>query len=218
VRLKPRSLVVLVGLAALGVSAAEPELVKAAESGDVQRIKALLKAGAKVDEPDATGRTALLAAAQRNQVEAARLLIAAGADVNKQDQRKDSAFLYAGAAGHLEILKLTWKAGANTRITNRYGGVALIPACERGHVETVEFLLTSTDTNVNHVNNLGWTGLLEAIILGDGGARHQRIVELLIRNRADVNLADKEGVTPLAHARKRGFREITSMLEKAGAR
>ncbi len=209
---------ILIELSALALLAADPDLVRAAESGDVPRVKALLKAGAKVDEMDSTGRTALLAATQKNQVEAARLLIEAGADVNKQDSRKDSAFLYAGAAGYLEILKLAWKAGANTRITNRYGGVALIPACERGHVETVEFLLKHTDINVNHVNNLGWTGLLEAIVLSEGGARHQRIVDLLIRHGADVNLADREGVTPLAHARKRGFREIAALLEKAGAR
>ena len=208
----------IVAIILMLASASAPDLIRAAARGDVPRLRSLLKSGAQVDAVDSTGRTALLAATQGNHVEAARLLIEAGADVNKQDQIRDSAFLYAGAAGHLEILKLAWKAGANTRITNRYGGVALIPACERGHVETVEFLLRETDIHVNHVNNLGWTGLLEAIILSDGGARHQNIVGLLIRHGANVNLADKDGVTPLAHARRRGFEEIASMLKKAGAR
>jgi len=211
-------MLVLLVLAVLQASVADLDLIQAAESGDVPRVRALLKAGANVNTTDAADRTALLAATHKNQVEVARLLIEAGSDVNKQDQLKDSPFLYSGAEGYLDILKLAWKAGANTRITNRFGGTALIPACARGHVESVEFLLTDTDIDVNHVNNLGWTELLEAVILSDGGPRHQRVVELLIRHGANVNLADKDGVTPLAHARKRGFHEIAAMLEKAGAR
>jgi hypothetical protein len=35
---------------------------------------------------------------------------------------------------------------------------------------------------------------------------------------ANVNLADRDGVTPLAHARKHNYRAITAILEKAGAR
>ncbi|MDI9787105.1 ankyrin repeat domain-containing protein, partial [Pseudomonas aeruginosa] len=69
--------------------------------------------------------------------------------------------------------------GADLKSTNRYGGTALIPACERGHVEVVKTLLQA-GVDPNHVNKLGWTGLLEAILLSDGGPRHQEIVRLLI--------------------------------------
>ncbi|MGQ3292069.1 MAG: ankyrin repeat domain-containing protein, partial [Shinella sp.] len=68
------------------------------------------------------------------------------------------------------------------------------------------------------VNRLGWTALLEAIILGDGGKRHVQIVDLLIKAGANVNLADDDGVTPLQHARGRGFGEMVALLEKAGAK
>jgi ankyrin repeat protein len=68
------------------------------------------------------------------------------------------------------------------------------------------------------VNRLGWTALLEAIILSDGGPRHQQIVELLLAHGADVNLPDKDGVTALQHARQRGFGEIERMLVQASAR
>ncbi|MFN8454674.1 MAG: hypothetical protein U0401_08410 [Anaerolineae bacterium] len=59
---------------------------------------------------------------------------------------------------------------ADPTLTNRFGGVAPIPASEARapYVETVRELLTRTKINVNHVNNLGWTALLEAIILSDG--------------------------------------------------
>ena len=84
-------------------------------------------------------------------------------------------------------------------------------------MEIVNELLTRTDVNVNHVNNLGWTALLEAIVLSNGGERHQRIVQLLVDHGANINIADKDGVTPLKHAQTRGFKEIERILEKAAA-
>jgi uncharacterized protein len=92
-----------------------------------------------------------------------------------------------------------------------------ILAAERGHVEVVRELLTRSDVEVNHINNLGWTALLEAVILGEGKVAHQQIVQLLVDHGADVQIADKDGVTPLQHARRRGFTEIANTLAKAGA-
>jgi ankyrin repeat protein len=79
-------------------------------------------------------------------------------------------------------------------------------------------LLTHTDVDVNHINNLGWTALLEAVVLSDGGPRHQKIVQLLIDHNADVTIADKDGVTPLQHARQRGFAEIARAIMQAETR
>ena len=81
----------------------------------------------------------------------------------------------------------------------------------------MRYLLDETDVDVDHVNRLGWTALLEAILLSDGGPRHQEIVRLLIEAGADLDLADKDGVKPLSHARSRGQREIAATLEAAGA-
>jgi ankyrin repeat protein len=195
----------------------ESELIQAARQGDTPAVQSLLAAGAKVDAQDDKGQTALMAATYGNHIETARVLVEAGADVNLRDQSLNSPFLYAGAEGLLEIVKLTAPT-ADTHVTNRYGGVAVIPAAEKGHVETVAYLLEHTDMDVNHVNNLGWTALLEAIILSNGGPTHQRIIEILLQYGADVNLADKDGVTPLQHARQRGYREIIEMLEAAGGR
>lgn len=208
----------IAGGAALGQAApADRALIAAAQRGDTAEVGRLLAAGASVKERDDAGRTALLAATQGNHVAAARLLIAAGADVNAQDAIADSPFLLAGARGHLEILKLTLAAGADLASVNRFGGTALIPAAHYGHVETVRTLL-ATKIAVDHVNRLGWTALLEAVILGDGGPRHAEIVRLLIAAGADVNLADSNGASPLAHARGRGQTEVARLLAQAGAR
>jgi ankyrin repeat protein len=160
---------------------------------------------------------ALIDATARNDVDAARRLIADGADVNAQDENRDSAFLLAGAEGRLEILKLTLAAGANLATTNRYGGTALIPACHHGHVETVRELL-KTAIDVNHVNLLGWTALLEVAILGDGSARYVESADMLIARGADVTLADRQGLTPLAHTRQRRHEALAARLEKAATR
>ena len=217
----PRRMLVLLpfmlALPAQAEEVMEPELHIAARANDSKRVKALLGAGATIEARDAEHRTALLIATHANAIEAARLLIEAGADVNAKDNIHDTPYLYAAAEGRLEILKLCLKAGANLADTNRYGGTGLIPAAHHGHPETVRELL-KTKIDINHVNRLGWTALLETIVLSDGGLTHQDILRQLIAAGADVNIADGEGVSPLAHARQRGYTEMVEMLQRAGAR
>jgi ankyrin repeat protein len=176
-----------------------------------------MREGASIQAKDSRGRTALLAATYGNHVPVALFLMAAGSDVNAKDDMQNSAFLLAGAEGYTDILKLTLRSGADLKSVNRYVGTALIPAAHHGHVDAVRELL-KTAVPIDHVNNLGWTALLEAIILGDGGPKHTEIVRLLVAAKANVNLADKEGVTPLAHAKKKGYAEIVKVLDAAGAK
>jgi hypothetical protein len=194
------------------------QMILAAEAGDTTTVMQLLQDGAALNGQDAAGRTAAMAATHGNRPETLLALIDAGADINLRDNRLDNPFLYAGAEGLLDILRLTIAAGADPTITNRFGGTALIPAAERGHVEVVAELLANTSVDVNHVNNLGWMALLEAIILSDGGPRHVEVVRLLIDAGADVNLPDANGVTPLAHAQARGYTVISEILLAVGAR
>jgi ankyrin repeat protein len=194
-------------------------LLAAAASGDAAAIDRALAAGAPLHAQDPQGRTALLIAVAYDRTEAALRLIAAGADINLQAKNHDSAWLLAGALGRTAVIAAMLDTGrVDYSKRNRFGGNALIPACERGHVATVRLLLERSKIDVDHVNNLGWTALLEAVFLGDGGERHQEIIRLLLAHRANVNLADRDGVTPLAHARKHGYRAIAKILEEAGGR
>jgi len=195
----------------------EPQLIVATFQNDISTVRNLVRQGTNVNAQDTQGRTALLAAVEGNSLESAKVLIEAGADVNVQDDKLDSPLLLAGAEGRLDILKLILQTKPDFRRYNRFGGTPLIPACERGHVEVVKTLL-KTEADIDHVNNLGWTALLEAIVLSDGGPRHQEIVQLLVDAGADVHIGDQEGVTPLLHARQKGFRDIVTILEAAGAR
>jgi ankyrin repeat protein len=93
----------------------------------------------------------------------------------------------------------------------------LIPAAHHGHPDAVRVLL-ATAIDKDHVNKLGWTALLEAVILGDGGPVHTEIVRVLAEAGANVNIADRDRVTPLTHARRRGFTHMVRILEGRGAR
>jgi len=193
------------------------DLRAAATRGDVARLKEAIAAGAPLDARDGEGRTPLLAAVAAGQTAAALALIEAGADINAQAANKDTPWLLAGALGRTEMLRAMVPKGPDLSIRNRFGGNALIPACERGHVETIELLLT-TKIEVDHVNNLGWTCLLEIVILGDGGPRHVAATRLVLTAGADPNIADRDGVTPLAHARRRGQTEVAGLIAAAGGR
>lgn len=194
------------------------EIIDAVKNSNLEKLQDLLNKGIEIDARDSDQRTALMWATYENNLEAAKLLIKAGANVNAQDNRLESPVLHAGALGYLEILKACLATGkVDHMILNRYGGTALIPACERGHTEVVQELLKIDNYPIDHINNLTWTALMEAIVLGNGGKTHTHIVELLVNAGCNVNIPDKDGISPLQHAKKSGYKDIIAILEKAGA-
>ena len=162
----------------------------------------------------------LLRAAYRNDVDRAQRLVAAGADVNHKDRTEQSAYLIATSevGDDPRLLDLTLAAGGDVRSLDSYDGTGLIRAADRGYPAVVRRLLR-TDIRVDHVNNLGWTALHEAVILGDGSRRYVRVVRLLVEAGADVNKPSRrDGVRPLEHATRAGFTEVAGVLRAAGAR
>ena len=193
------------------------DMLAAAARGDAEGLKGLIAAGAPLDPVDAHKQTPLLVAVQNNHLAAAIALIEAGSNINAQAANMDSPWLLAGARGRTEMLRRMISKGPDFSLRNRYGGTALIPACHYGHVDTVKLLLT-TGINVNHVNDLGWTCLLEIVILGDGGPDHVEIARLVLAAGANPNIADKDGVSPLAHARRKGQTELVRVIAEAGGK
>ena len=195
-------------------------LIRAARRGQVDRVRDLLGRGASVRARDERGRTALVAAAYENHRGVAAVLIDAGADVNRKDDTEQSAYLIATSevGDDTRLLDLTLRAGGDVRSLDSFDGTGLIRAADRGFPRVVRRLL-ATDIKVDHVNNLGWTALHEAVILGDGSARYVQVVRLLVAAGADVNKPSrKDGVRPLQHATSRGFDEVADVLRAAGAR
>ena len=189
------------------------KIVQAVEKNNLKLVEQELQKGINVNTVGTKNRSLLLIATNNQNQEMAELLVKHGANVNQQADNLDSPFLYAGASGQTQMVKLFIENGARFDIFNRYNGSALIPACERGHVETVDLLANTKNFPINHVNRLGWTGLMEAVILGDGSKKYQQIVQILKDAGADMNIPDHDGVTPLQHAERRGFKEIVSIIK-----
>ncbi|AXO19131.1 TPA: ankyrin repeat domain-containing protein [Providencia stuartii] len=195
----------------------EQEFLSAAEQGNLALLKHCLDKGVDINTTNRQGRTAIVNASLNKHYECVTFLINAGADINKQDQTCFNPFLLSCLNNDLTLLRIVLPAKPNLDLLTRFGGVGITPASEKGHVEIVRELLEKTDINVNHTNFVGWTPLLEAIVLNDGGEKQQQIVKLLLDHGANPHMTDKYGKTPLELAREKGYHEIAELLITAGA-
>ncbi len=190
----------------------------AAHLGDAAAIEKLAAQGAPLNARDAYGRTPLHVATFARRREAIRALVRAGADLHLLENDRYDCVTIAAVADDEATLKVLLSLGASAKlVTSRYDGTALIAAAHLGHDGVVNQLIAAK-APLDHVNNLHWTAVIEAIVLGDGGRRHQATLGALIQAGASLQLADRQGHTPLALARARGYTEMVRMLQDAGAR
>ena len=190
----------------------------AAHRGDAAAIRKLASERKNVDARDAYGRTPLHVATFAKQREAIRALAEAGADLHLLENDRYDCVTIAAVADDEETLRLLLAQGASAKlVTSRYDGTALIAAAHLGHDGVVRQLIAA-GAPLDHVNNLHWTAVIESIVLGDGGKRHQATLRALIEAGASLQIADRQGRTPLALARGKGYGEMAGMLERAGAR
>jgi uncharacterized protein len=185
----------------------------AAARGDAKQIDTLIAKGERVDVRDAYGRTPLHVAAYRGHHEAMRMLVRTGADPNALENDHYDIVTIAAVANDISTLTVSLAIGGSAKnITSRYDGTALIAAAHLGHAEVVKILVRA-GAPLDHVNNLGWTAVIESIVLGDGGPRHADTLRVLVEAGANVNLPDRQGQTPLSLARSRGYNVMLSILE-----
>ncbi len=199
-------------------TAAYQGLHAAAASGDSAQLKRLLAAGVDTNARDAHGRTPLHVATFGKQRGAIRLLAQAGAALDALENDRYDAVTIAAVANDEETLRLLLSLGASSsQVTSRYDGTALIAAAHLGHAGVVRQLIAA-GAPLDHVNNLHWTALIESIVLGDGGPRHQATLKALLDAGASTALTDRQGITPLQMARNHRYAAMVQMLETAGAR
>jgi ankyrin repeat protein len=181
-------------------------------------IEELAAAKAALDARDANGRTPLHVAAFTRQRDAIRALVKAGAGIDLLDHDRYDAVTIAAVADDEETLRVLLGLGASAKqVTSRYDGTALIAAAHLGHDGVVRQLIAA-GAPLDHVNNLHWTAVIEAIVLGNGGPRHQATLRALIDAGANLRLKDRNGSTPLQLARSRGYSPMVQMLVAAGAK
>ncbi|GAB2877859.1 ankyrin repeat domain-containing protein [Uliginosibacterium flavum] len=187
----------------------------AAHKGDLVSLQKLIASGVDLNARDAYGRTPLHVASFARQREVIRLLSQAGANLDLLENDRYDAVTIAAVADDEDSLRLLLTLGASARqVTSRYDGTALIAAAHLGHAGVVKQLIVA-GAPLDHVNNLHWTAVIEAIVLGDGGPRHQDSLRALLKAGASLKLTDRQGFTPLELARAREYREMVQMLTQA---
>src|SRR5258706_12609554 len=193
------------------------DFINAVKNYDYGYLKEALSSGQTPYVIGHVGKTALLVATERRYPLMVQWLLEHGADIDfyvpSYKIIDQTAFLYAGANGFNDILEILTTHKPDVSIRNGYGGNALIPAAEKGHVHTVKFLLEKTNVDVNFINHLGWTALLEVVIYGQDNEIYQEIVRLLLQHGAKPDLSDKDGVTPLEHAQRRSLAMMIALLQ-----
>ncbi|MEO9819830.1 MAG: ankyrin repeat domain-containing protein [Paracoccaceae bacterium] len=185
----------------------------AAHQGNSAQIKRLLAEGADPNVRDSARRTPIHVAAFASHDDVITILATGGADMNALENRVYDVLTIAAVADDPELVSLAMTLGNRPDlITSVYDGTALIAAAHLGHHEVVARLVMG-GAPLDHVNNLGWTALMEAVVLGDGGSDHIQTVRVLVDAGANKSITDRDGVTPLQHAKARGYAEIQSLLE-----
>lgn len=115
-------------------------LVIAAREGQVEAVRALLKAGAEPDGRNG-GMTPLAAAALRGHASVVRVLLRAGAQPNATGLNGQPPLISALQLGHTDTVRLLLQAGANTRVTDRAGDSPLVMVINQGRADLLALLL-----------------------------------------------------------------------------
>ena len=196
----------------LAEAAAYTGLHAASVTGDAGAARAAAGNAALLDARDSHGRTALHVAAYYQRHEVMRALVKAGADANGLDSQDYDIVTIAAVADDLETLKVALEIGCSAgNVTSPWKGTALIAAAHLGHEDVVRELIKA-GAPLDHVNTLHWTALIESVVLGDGGKRHQDTARYLVEAGANAALADNEGKTPLDLANERGYEEMAAII------
>ncbi|CAL4058633.1 unnamed protein product, partial [Meganyctiphanes norvegica] len=210
------------------------------EQGHAYIVHMLIKAGIRVDTPDAEHMTALHLAAQRGLAEVSTLLLESGARVNNKMNDKSSPLHIAASRGYTDIVEMLLDRGAKIDSLDSSDRTPLILAVSRSHHKVVQLLIQrGAKVNIEEIH--GYTPLCEAVwhkdiklvqmLLGGGSKvtqshyllhhavlhRQYQLGEMLLGARCIVNLRDDNGDTPLIVAARTCQPNMIRLLLKHGA-
>jgi ankyrin repeat protein len=125
----------------------------AAELGNVEIVKFLVRSGCKVEWAGALEPSPLYLAASKGHLEVVKLLIDNNAKLDAKDEDGFTPLMSASALGYFEVVKLLVESGAKTNVTNESGDFALLCAASNGHNNIFEYLLPLTSQKLIKILN-----------------------------------------------------------------
>ncbi len=182
----------------------------------------LLPAGAAAQIPPGPSElriyAGLHAAAAKGDAAEIGRLIAAGQNVNAQDAHSRTPLHVAAHFGHQAAAQALLKGGANPNALDAQKYDIVTIAAVTNDVPMLKLALAGGTNPKAITSPYTGTALMESIVLGNGGKAHTDTLEALVKAGANLNIADRQGVTPLGHAKSRGYGEMVRILEAAGAK
>uniref|UniRef100_A0A0P6K729 Ankyrin repeat and SOCS box protein 2 n=1 Tax=Heterocephalus glaber TaxID=10181 RepID=A0A0P6K729_HETGA len=187
-------------------------VLKAIKEGNEEALKAMIKDGKNLGEPNKEGWLPLHEAAYYGQLGCLKVLQQAypGA-IDQRTLQEETALYLATCREHLDCLLSLLQAGAEPDISNKSRETPLYKACERKNTEAVR-LLVQHHADTNHRCNRGWTALHESVSRNDVEG-----MEILVSGGAKVEAKNAYGITPLFVAAQSGQLEALRFLAKHGA-
>ncbi|KAM6201419.1 ankyrin repeat and SOCS box protein 2 isoform 1-T1 [Rhynchocyon petersi] len=187
-------------------------LLRTIKDGDEEALKAMIKDGKNLAEPNKEGWLPLHEATYYGQLGCLKVLLKAyPATLDQRTLQEETALYLATCRGHLDCLLSLLQAGAEPDISNKSRETPLYKACERKNVDAVR-LLVQYNADTNHRCNRGWTALHESVSRND-----LEVMEILVSGGAKVEAKNAYGITPLFVAAQSGQLEALRFLAKHGA-
>jgi ankyrin repeat protein len=174
-------------LSASPLQAGKGAIADAAQRGDRDAVKALLKEAADVNGAQGDGMTGLHWAAIKGDAEMAQMLVYAGANVNATTRLGSYTPMFLAARqGQAAVIPVLVKAGAKATQTTTTGTTPLMVAAASGSAETVKALMAA-GADVNAVESVrGLNALMFA-----ASANRAEAIKALVAGGADVKAATK---------------------------
>lgn len=183
----------------LAVVVALTPVVDAVKAGDVERLRALVAAGADVNAAEGDGATALHWAAYGNDEALVETLLAAGARADAANDLGITPLHLAAANGHAGVVSRLLAHGAAPDPPSEAGVTPLMLAARTGSAEVVRILLSRDATSETREPARGQTALMWA-----AANRHPDVVRVLVGRGANVHV--RTGTRPLIAMLDRGPR------------
>ena len=189
-------------------------LTIAAEKGNMNIIKMLMEDGAMVNDKSSYGVTPIISAAAAGNTEVVEYLVAQGADVTAKDDWGKTALIYAANVDNPQLIANLIKLDKTAvNLPDNSGNTPLIYAAQKGLDDNLKVLL-SNGADVNYRNPAtGLSAISAAAAEGNSSA-----IRLLVRTgKADVNIADLSGRTPIFYAVEQNQEDALRTLLLLGA-
>ncbi|WP_265035361.1 MULTISPECIES: ankyrin repeat domain-containing protein [unclassified Wolbachia] len=187
----------------------DKKLLIAAESGDLDEVKDLVKQGADLGAKNNNGIMFLHYASLSGQVDAVKYCTENGINLEAKDNSGKTPLHYASVKGQVGVVEYFIKNGANLEAKDMFDMTPLHYASWNGHADVVEYLIKE-GANLETKDSNGRTPLHYASLGG-----YSEVVEYLVRNEASLEAQDKSGKTPLDLANREDYTDIVKFLRQA---